>query len=50
MKKVKFTAIIGMAMMMFVPAISLADNGTQVEVVSEASVTVKVPILITVEF
>ena len=35
MKRVKFTAIIGMAMMMFAPAISLASSGTQVEVVDE---------------
>lgn len=35
MKKAKFTAIIGMAVMMSIPVASLAGNEKQVEIVNE---------------
>ena len=50
MKKAKFTAIIGMAVMMSIPVASLAGNEKQVEIVNETSVTVKVLIRITEVF
>lgn len=42
MRRVKFTAIVGMAIMMSVPAISLADNGKTLRLLMKVSASAKV--------